>query len=93
MPELPPVPGAAGVTYTVALTPDDVGARVVLRRRLPDPPPGTPPLGDVLGELVSWSDGKLVVRTRSGESVTVAEASLLAAKRVPPAPVRRRPRT
>jgi hypothetical protein len=88
----PPPSGPGGVSYSVSLTPEDVGARVVLRRRLPAPPPGTPPLGDVLGDLLSWAGGRLTVRTRSGETVTVEESALLAAKRVPPAPPRRRPR-
>jgi len=57
--------------------PADVGARVVLRRRLPD---GV--LSDVLGHVEQWSDGLVRVRTRTG-TVEVAEADLVASKRVP----------
>jgi len=57
--------------------PADVGARVVLRRRLPGGQ-----LGDVLGHVESWSEGVVTVRTRTG-AVEVAEADLVAAKRVP----------
>lgn len=90
MPQLPPASRpAAGALYRVAVTPADVGARVVVRRRLPAARPGEPPLGDVLGDLVSWADGTLVVRTRSGDLVEVAEVAVVAAKRVPPPPARR----
>jgi hypothetical protein len=65
------------------LGPADVGARVVVRRRLAD---GA--LGDLLGELVRWDDD-VVVRDRSGVEHVVARADVVAAKRVPPAPVRR----
>ena len=61
--------------------PADVGARVVLRRRLPE---GA--LGDVLGHVEQWSDGVVRVRTRTGTTVEVAEADLVAAKRVPERP-------
>jgi hypothetical protein len=90
VPQLPPASSAAaGALYRVVLTPADVGARVVVRRRLPAAPPGEPPLGDVLGDLVSWADGTLVVRTRSGDLVEVAEDTVVAAKRVPPPRARR----
>ena len=91
MPTIPDVtgPGQGSPLYRVALTEADVGARVVVRRRLPDTAPGEPPLGDVLGDLLSWSEGVLAVRTRSGEVVAVAEETVVAAKRVPPPPPRR----
>ena len=66
------------------LTPDAVGARVVVRRRLPD---GA--YGDVLGELEAWSDGLLRIRRRDGSLVEVDETTVVAAKPVPPAPPRR----
>jgi len=66
--------------------PADVGARVVLRRRLPE---GA--LGDVLGHVEQWSDGVVRVRTRTGTTVEVAEADLVAAKRVPERRVPERP--
>lgn len=70
-----------------SLTPDDVGARVVVRRALPEGGQG-----DVLGELVSWSGEVLTVRTRGGELVPISAGAVLAGKRVPPPPVRRAPR-
>ncbi len=74
----------SGVAYVVDVGPGDLGARVVLRARLPGGG-----ATDVLGHLAAWSGGEVVVRTRTGE-VRVAEAALLAAKRVPEAPPRRR---
>ncbi len=56
---------------------------MVLRRRLPEGG-----LGDVLGYVERWSDGEVVVRTRTGP-VLVREVDLVAAKRVPEPPVRR----
>ena len=93
MPTITDVPGPeqGSPLYRVALTRADVGARVVVRRRLPDAAPGEPPLGDVLGDLESWSEGVLAVRTRTGEVVEVAEETVVAAKRVPPPPPRRQP--
>jgi hypothetical protein len=63
--------------YRVAVTPADVGSRVTLRRAVPDG------VGDVVGELLSWSGGVLSVRRRDGSVVTVDEASLVAARVVP----------
>ena len=67
----------------LSLTGDDVGARVVVRRRLADGG-----LGDLLGELVRWDD-EVVVRDRSGVAHTVRRDDVVAAKRVPPPPARR----
>lgn len=61
----------------MAVTPADVGSRVTLRRAVPDG------VGDVVGELLSWSGGVLSVRRRDGSVVTVDEASLVAARVVP----------
>jgi hypothetical protein len=61
----------------VAVTPADVGSRVTLRRAVPDG------VGDVVGELLSWSAGVLSVRRRDGSVVSVDEASLVAARVVP----------
>ncbi len=72
----------------MSLRPSDVGRRVVIRHRI-DPADGAAAT-DVLGELMSWSGGVLVVRTRAGESVEVAEADVLAAKVVPARTVPRR---
>ena len=70
--------------YVVSVTSEDVGARVVVRRQLPDGG-----LGDLLGELLRWDD-EVAVRDRSGAGHAVARADVVAAKRVPPAPERRR---
>ena len=78
----------AGVRYVRELGPGDSGVRVSLRRRLPDGP-----LGDVLGELERWADGVVVVRRSDGERVEVAEADVVAVKRVPPPPPRRQRRS
>ncbi|MGI4893714.1 MAG: GNAT family N-acetyltransferase [Janthinobacterium lividum] len=77
---------AAMVRGEHVLRPEELvlGARVVLRHRLPD---GS--ASDALGELVTVDDTTLVVATRRGE-VSVARADLLAGKAVPPPPVRRR---
>jgi hypothetical protein len=72
----------------VSVTPDDVGQRVSLRRRL-----ATGAYSDVIGVLESWSrpgrDGVLCVRRRDGEVVEIPESVLAAGKVVPPAPPRR----
>jgi ribosomal protein S18 acetylase RimI-like enzyme len=57
-----------------------------VRRRLPQGG-----LGDVLGELVSWRDGELVVRRADGELVQIEEDDVVAGRTVPPAPPPRRP--
>jgi hypothetical protein len=76
-----------GAVHEVRIGPADVGSRVSLRRVLRD---GRDGLGDVVGDLVSWREGAVVVRRRSGEEETIAEADVIAGKRVPPAPVRPR---
>lgn len=47
---------------------------------------------DTVGVLTSWTDGVLLITRKSGESVRVAESSLVAGKVVPSAPARRRGR-
>lgn len=64
----------------------DVGARVSVRRTLP-----TGQRSDVIGELLSWDDGVLQLRSGDGEIVTVAESAVVAGRVVPPAPPRRPP--
>ena len=64
--------------------PSVVGHRVVVRRRLPD---GL--AGDLLGELLRWDDTTVVVRDRNDLVHEVARKDVLAAKRVPPPPIRR----
>lgn len=63
-----------------------VGARVVVRRRLPD---GR--FSDALGELLATDPSGVVVRTRRGD-VRVEAADIAVGKVVPPARPRR-PRT
>jgi len=76
-----------GVRYARDVGPGASGVRVSLRRRLREGG-----YGDVLGLLLSWSDGVVLVERASGERVEVAEADVVAVKRVPPPPARRRPR-
>jgi N-acetylglutamate synthase len=62
----------------------DVGHRVVVRHRLPDSQ-----LTDVVGVLASWDDGGLAVRRSDGTVASVRPDAVLAARRVPPMPLRR----
>lgn len=71
--------------YVIDVGPGDAGVRVTIRRRLPEGG-----LGDVLGQLLSWAEGELVVERRDGTKVTISEQDVVAAKRIPPAPERRR---
>ncbi|MDQ6650864.1 MAG: hypothetical protein M3Z02_12225 [Actinomycetota bacterium] len=68
---------------SLALTAADVGSRVVVRRVLGERD-GRAVFGDVLGDLLSWGGGVLLVRTRAGE-VAIDDRTVVAAKRVPPA--------
>lgn len=45
---------------------------------------------DTVGVLTSWDNGVLLITRRTGESVRIAESSLVAGKVVPSAPARRR---
>lgn len=65
------------------LGPGDVGARVVVRRRLAEGG-----YGDLLGQLESWGV-EVVVRDRHGVAHTVDAADVVLGKPVPPAPERR----
>lgn len=73
-----------GPRYSLSLGPSDVGARVVVRRRLEGDL-----LGDLLGELRRWDADAVVVRDRHGNDHLVRPADVVAGKRVPPAPARR----
>ncbi|CAA9317242.1 MAG: hypothetical protein AVDCRST_MAG16-555 [uncultured Frankineae bacterium] len=75
---------STGVRYCLTLGEDDVGQRVVLRRRLPD---GR--LSDLLGVLSRWDDETVAVRSRTGDETVVPRADVVAGKRIPPPPVRR----
>ncbi|WP_462188431.1 putative acetyltransferase [Frankia sp. CcWB2] len=74
--------------YVVRITPADVGARVMLRHRIPGPVS----LSDVLGTLRSWSSGVLTVVTAEGTPVQVTEDAVVAARVIPPRPPTRRTR-
>ncbi|WP_406285981.1 GNAT family N-acetyltransferase [Embleya sp. NBC_00896] len=69
------------------ITPQDVGRRVSVRRELPREGP-RPAYTDVVGELVDWTEGVLTITRKDGSVARVAEASIVAAKVVPP-PVQR----
>lgn len=68
------------------LSPQDVGARVSVRRALS--------MGrqtDVIGQLESWERGLLHVRRSDGEIVEIEESTVVAGRTIPPAPPRRPP--
>lgn len=66
----------------IAITTQDIGARVTTRRRVPGG------FRDAVGILVSWADGVLEIRKRDGTLVEIPEETLVAAKVVPAAPPR-----
>ncbi|MFI9594118.1 hypothetical protein [Nonomuraea sp. NPDC052265] len=68
----------------VAITTQDIGARITTRRRVPGG------FRDAVGVLESWAGGVLKVRKRDGTLVEIDEESLVAAKVVPVAPPRPR---
>ncbi|MFN2538263.1 MAG: ferrous iron transport protein A [Mycobacteriales bacterium] len=71
------------VRYSRDVGPGDSGVRVSLRRALPEGG-----YGDVLGQLLSWTDVVRIER-RDGVVVEVPSDTVVACKRVPPAPERR----
>ncbi|MFE6042421.1 GNAT family N-acetyltransferase [Streptomyces sp. NPDC056452] len=73
----------------VRMTAADVGKRVSVRQLI-SAPGETPKFTDTVGVLTSWDNGVLSITPRSGESVHIAESSLVAGKVVPSAPARRR---
>lgn len=66
------------------LASSDVGHRVVVRHRLPEGG-----LTDVVGVLSSYTQEQWKVRRNDGSSVPVGPDAVVAAKRVPPTPLRR----
>lgn len=78
-----------GGRLEVRITPADVGKRVSVRR-LPERGARGAKFTDTVGVLTSWDDGVLSITSKGGESVRIAESSLVAGKIVPPAPARRR---
>ncbi|MEU9104643.1 GNAT family N-acetyltransferase [Streptomyces xanthophaeus] len=79
----------AGGLLEVRITPADVGKRVSVRR-VEARRSGSPEFTDTVGVLTSWDEGVLLITRKTGESVRIAESSLVAGKVVPPAPARRR---
>ncbi|WAZ23941.1 GNAT family N-acetyltransferase [Streptomyces cinnabarinus] len=73
----------------VRITAADVGKRVSVRR-LNDPPREGEKFTDTVGVLASWDAGVLLITRKTGETVRIAESSLVAGKVVPSAPARRR---
>src|SRR5919202_9781 len=70
----------------MALSADDVGARVIVRVRVPGEtgPSGGPALRDVLGVLTEWESAHLSVRRRDGVVETLRQDEIVAAKPIPP---------
>ncbi|RBM11850.1 N-acetyltransferase [Streptomyces sp. PT12] len=80
---------SAGAHFIVRITADDVGRRVSVRT-VTGPGEAGARFTDTVGVLTSWADGVLSVTRRDGRVVEIAEAAMVAAKAVPPAPARRR---
>ncbi|AQU66705.1 GNAT family N-acetyltransferase [Streptomyces niveus] len=78
-----------GARLEVRITPADVGKRVSVRR-LTGADDGAEKFTDTVGVLTSWDDGVVLVTRRTGETVRIAESTLVAGKVVPAAPARRR---
>ncbi|MGW0549908.1 GNAT family N-acetyltransferase [Streptomyces altiplanensis] len=78
-----------GGRLEVRISPADVGKRVSVRRLDEAGAPGAK-FTDTVGVLTSWDSGVLSITRRGGESVRIAESSLVAGKVVPSAPARRR---
>ncbi|MFJ3976602.1 GNAT family N-acetyltransferase [Streptomyces sp. NPDC090021] len=79
----------AGGLLEVRITPADVGKRVSVRR-VETGLSGSPEFTDTVGVLTSWDQGVLLITQKNGQSVRIAESSLVAGKVVPAAPARRR---
>lgn len=70
------------MTWAERLAALPAGTRVVVRHRIPGG------ATDALGDLLEVDDSRCVVRTRRGD-VVIAVDAIVAAKPVPPRPVRR----
>ncbi|MEU7034295.1 GNAT family N-acetyltransferase [Streptomyces sp. NPDC046237] len=79
----------AGGRLEVRITRADVGKRVSVRYVTDAGDPGGK-FTDAVGVLTSWDDGVLLITRRTGETVRIAESTLVAGKVVPAAPARRR---
>ncbi|MFF8591058.1 GNAT family N-acetyltransferase [Streptomyces sp. NPDC015220] len=73
----------------VRITAADVGKRVSVRR-LGEPGGAGEKFTDTVGVLTSWDNGVLLITRKDGETVRIAESTLVAGKVVPAAPARRR---
>ncbi|MBD0419269.1 GNAT family N-acetyltransferase [Streptomyces sp. TRM S81-3] len=73
----------------VRITAADVGKRVSVRR-LSQAGVTDEKFTDTVGVLTSWDNGVLLITRKSGETVRIAESTLVAGKVVPSAPARRR---
>ncbi|MEU7040347.1 GNAT family N-acetyltransferase [Streptomyces varsoviensis] len=78
-----------GGRFEVRITPADVGKRVSVRRVI-DTSGMAEKFTDTVGVLTSWADGVLRITRRTGETIPVDEATVVAGKVVPPTPARRR---
>ncbi|MFE7550729.1 GNAT family N-acetyltransferase [Streptomyces gardneri] len=78
-----------GGLLEVRITSADVGKRVSVRYVTDSAAPGAR-FTDAVGVLTSWDSGVVVITRKSGDTVRIAETSLVAGKVVPPAPARRR---
>ncbi|WP_299529249.1 GNAT family N-acetyltransferase [uncultured Streptomyces sp.] len=81
-----------GGRMEVRINPADLGKRVSVRQRVEEAEniAAGPKFTDTVGVLTSWDDGVLGITRRGGESVRIAESSVVAGKVVPAAPARRR---
>lgn len=70
-----------------SLTAENVGGRVVIRLNV-GVRDGRERLTDVLGELLEISDRSLVIRRDDGSELKIDSSSVVAAKAIPPRPVR-----
>ncbi|GAA3824235.1 GNAT family N-acetyltransferase [Streptomyces chiangmaiensis] len=73
---------SAGGRLEVRITTADVGKRVSVRRWSEHAAEGER-FTDTVGVLTSWDDGVLMITRRDGQSVRIAESSLVAGKVVP----------
>jgi hypothetical protein len=71
------------------LTAADVGQRVSVRSRLPDPAPAGPTLTDTIGYLRSWTGDRVEIERKDGVTVYLAAADIVAGKVLGPPPRRR----
>jgi GNAT superfamily N-acetyltransferase len=78
---------SAGARLEIRITPADVGKRISVRQVV-GTDDGHPMFTDTVGFLASWDAGVLSITRRTGETVRIAESSLVAGKVVPAAPAR-----